>query len=223
MNGLYQQVQDNLRATVPDGNIAPTRLPLVPEVSLYLLQADYPRGPMPSDAMIAIMNAPAYWAFCWASGQVLARYILDHPHQFTDRIVLDFGCGSGVIGIAAALAGARRVIACDIDPKALTATRANGGLNGVELDLLDDVKRIDCDPDIAIAADVLYDRDNLPWLERLPEIANEVLIADSRIKTVELHGYTSVFRETISTLPDLDELREYSNVTVYRSLARPGV
>lgn len=212
-------LERNLRQTLSGGSIRWTALPLVPEISLLLLGEDYPRGRLDHDEMLAVMNAPAYWAFCWASGQVLARYILDHREHFAGRFVLDFGSGSGVVAVAAALAGASRVIACDIDPHALDASRENAARHGVSVELLDDIDNLEGTPDIAIAADVLYDRDNLPWLERLPRLAREVIIADSRVKTQTMAGFDVVMRQTATTVPDLDELREYNDVRVYR--ARP--
>lgn len=213
---MFELIQRNLNCTVNGADLVETRLPLAPEISLYLLSDDYPRGRLPHDEMIAIMHAPAYWAFCWASGQVLARYILDHAPEFKDKTMLDFGCGSGVVGIAAAMAGARQVIACDNDPMAIEATLANAALNNIQLDTLNDIEALDVRPDIAIAADVLYDRDNMGWLDRLPDIAGDVLIADSRVKRVEVHGYEVVDQVQTTTVPDLDELREYNYVKVYR-------
>ena len=63
------------------------------------------------------------WSFCWSSGQVLARWILEHKEVVAGRRVLDFGTGSGIVAIAAARSGARRVVACDIDPVSLQAVR----------------------------------------------------------------------------------------------------
>lgn len=215
---LAARIQANLSGTVSAGKLVVTPLPLCPAVRLYLISADYPRGRLDETELQAILRDPAYWAFCWASGQVLARYILDYPDQFSGKTVLDFGTGSGVVAIAAALAGASRVIACDIDPMALDASRANAELNGVELELLDDVNKLAGPVDIVIAADVLYDRDNIPWLDRLPAFGDEVLIADSRFKQVELHGYRIVERITATTVPDLDELQEFSRVKLYRAV-----
>ncbi|HKI73458.1 MAG TPA: methyltransferase type 12, partial [Pseudomonadales bacterium] len=92
-----RKIDKNLHRTVKDARLVTTPLPLVPEISLYLLSEDYPRGQLEHDEMMAIMNQPAYWAFCWASGQVLARYILDHAQRFREKTVLDLGTGSGVV------------------------------------------------------------------------------------------------------------------------------
>ncbi|XOV88234.1 MAG: class I SAM-dependent methyltransferase [Pseudomonadota bacterium] len=212
-----EQIQKNLRSTITTARIEPTPLPLVPEIVLYLISADYPRGRLDNDEMLRVMNAPAYWAFCWASGQVLARYLLDNPGLVAGKSVLDLGCGSGVVGIAASLAGAERVIACDNDPFALAATLANAQLAGVTLDLLANLDELDQRVDLAIAADVLYDRDNMPLLAKLPGLAETVLVADSRIRHLGVDGYEIVQRNTATTVPDLDEMAEFNDVRVYRS------
>lgn len=206
----------NLRRTVRAGRLVETRLPLVSEITLYLLSADYPRGKLPHDQMLAIMEAPAYWAFCWASGQVLARYILDNGAQFAGQTLLDVGTGSGVVAIAAAMAGAH-AIACDLDPSALEAAAANADANGVTITLLANLDQFDGQADMIVAADVLYDRDNMPLLQRLPQLARRVMVADSRVKADRLAGYRIVERMTATTVPDLDELREYSRVRLYRA------
>ncbi len=212
------RLQQNLAATIATARVVSTPLPIAPEVHLYLISEDYPRGRLSDDEMVAIINQPAYWAFCWASGQVLARYLLDNPSLVADRTVLDFGAGSGVVGIAAALAGARRVIACDIDPMAIDAIQANSELNGVEVELLEDLDQLASDVDIAIAADVLYDRENLPLLKQLPAVASRVIVADSRMKDVCPHGYRELSRREATTIPDLDEFEEYNRVRVYEAI-----
>jgi len=211
------RLQSNLRRTLSVGDIKPVRLPLAPEVTLYLIGEDYPRGRLPHDEMIAVMNQPAYWAFCWASGQVLARHILDRPDTVRGRTVLDFGAGSGVVAIAAAMAGAARVIACDNDPMALDASLANAELNDVALETLVEIDQLSGPVDLAIAADVLYDRDNMGWLDRLPRLARDVLVADSRVKDVTVFGYELIGRRQATTIPDLDELAEFNDVRLYRA------
>lgn len=108
---------------------------------------------------------PPYWSFPWVGGQALARYLLDHRDQVAGLRVLDVGTGSGMVAIAAALAGARSVTAIDIDPRALEATRANAEANGVSLvlqrgDVLDET----LDTDVVLAGDLFYER---PLAERV--------------------------------------------------------
>ena len=190
-------------------------LPEVPELELYLLNPDFPQHALTAEQMDSALNYPAYWAFCWASGQVLARYLLDNPELVRRRRVLDFGSGSGVAGIAAALAGARQVVACDIDPDALAGTEANADLNGVSLELRDSYEDCDGPIDLVLVADVLYDRENLPWLDRFLERAPGVLLADSRIRDFRHPAYHSLGRWQSNTLPDLDESPEFKTVSLY--------
>ncbi len=213
---MSQPLENNLRRTVSSARITNTSLPLYPELQLYLIDEDYPRGPLPHDEMLAVLNDPAYWAFCWASGQVLAAYIRDHPELCKDKVVLDLGAGSGVVGIAAAKAGAARVIACDLDPNALDACRVNAELNSVSMVLLPDLEDLEEPVDLIIAADVLYDRENLEWLDRLPAMAPEVLIADSRVRDRAVFSRYQYLDESIaSTIPDLDEMKEFGKVSIY--------
>lgn len=209
------KLQDNLNSTVTAGEVIETILPLCPSIHLYLLSSDYPRGRLDQDEMLAIMSMPAYWAFCWASGQVLAAYILTHQEKFRDKTILDFGSGSGVVAIAAAMAGASEVIACDIDPHALDACKVNARLNQVKITCIDDFSNLEIEPDLIIAADVLYDRDNFHFIDAFLSQAKEVLISDSRIRKWDPKGYKIVDRVQATTIPDLDELKEYSDVRLY--------
>ncbi|MET0379838.1 MAG: 50S ribosomal protein L11 methyltransferase [Spongiibacteraceae bacterium] len=190
-------------------------LPDVPEIALWLLNADFSSAALTRDEMAAVLEYPAYWAFCWASGQVLARWLLDHPQEVAGRTVLDFGCGSGIAAIAAAKAGAARVLACDLDPDALLATGLNAELNQVELELCDDFNAIGASIDLILVADVLYDRANLSWLPRFLGRADRVVVADSRIKHFDAPGYKNIGRLRSSTWPDLDEFDEFRDVTLY--------
>ncbi len=189
-------------------------LPEVPEIRLWLLNADFPQHELTAEQFQAVLNYPAYWAFCWASGQVLARFLLDHPEHVAGKRVLDFGSGSGVAGIAAALAGAE-VVACDIDPDALLATTINAEANGVIIERCDSFEACEGEFDLVLAADVLYDRENLPWLARFLDRAPKVLVADSRIRDFAEPGYEKLGEWPSNTLPDLDESPEFRRVSVY--------
>src|SRR5690606_23471246 len=129
---------------------------------------------------------PPYWAFAWAGGQALARYILDRPEAVRGRRVLDFASGSGLVAIAAARAGAVRVAATEIDSFALTAIRLNAEANGVALECqAGDVLARPVDPaewDIVLAGDVCYERPMadrvIVWLEAAAAAGVEVLLGD---------------------------------------------
>ena len=184
-------------------------------IQLYLMNEDYPQDRLPQEAALKLMEQPYYWAFCWASGLVLSRYLMSNPELVSGKRIVDFGCGSGVVAIAAKLAGAAEVIACDIDPLALAAAKENAQLNDVSLRFSDNFDDIPGTVDLIIVADVLYDRDNFPWLERFRERAVEVLIADSRVKNFDFPGYCQVARLDACTMPDLDESAEFRDVRIY--------
>ena len=210
-------LDDYLRELLPGARLVDSALPRVPEMRLWLINADYPAGPLPADVARTLMENPPYWAFCWGSGAVLARWLLDHPDAVCGRTVLDFGAGSGVVAVAAALAGARRVVACDLDPRALAAVRANALLNGVEVALSGDYFAFADDVDLIVAADVLYDRDNLPLLANFRQRAATVLVADSRVRNFSEPGYDKVWAQDCIAVPDLGEAAWVQHVTVYRA------
>ena len=104
--------------------------------------------------------APPFWAFPWAGGQALSRYVLDHPEIVRGKLVLDLASGSGLVAVAAALAGAAEVVANDIDPMCEAAIALNADLNGVSISWLGG-NLLDGDPpdyDVILAADVFYEQ-----------------------------------------------------------------
>lgn len=208
-----------LQQVLPAARAERVRLPDVPAIELYLLNADFSNAALTTEEISAVMNYPAYWAFCWASGQVLARYLLEQPHWVRGRRVLDFGSGSGIAAIAAAKAGAAAVIACDLDPDARLATAINAELNGAAIDLVEDFDHISADVDLILAADVLYDRSNLAWLAHFLQRAPDVLLADSRIKDLQAPGYRWLGQHRSSTCPDLDEFDDFRWVNLYHGQA----
>jgi len=215
MTPLHSKLENKLKDILPSARLEVTSLLEVPELQLLLLAQDYPQGNLSQQEMQRVMDNPLYWIFCWASGQVLAKYLTEHADWVKGKRVLDFGCGSGVVAIAAALSGAAQVIACDIDPLALEATRINAELNGVELILSDDFFTIEGEIEIIIASDVLYDRENFPWLQRFVERTDQVLLADSRVKNFQQPPYLQIERRDSCTLPDLEESVEFRDVRIY--------
>ncbi len=211
----FHRLESILHQTLPSCTLERSPVPLCPNIELALLQAVLPQTPLPDDEMRQVLASPAYWCFCWASGQVLAQYLLTHPERVAGKSIIDFGAGSGVVGIAAMLAGAREVLAVDLDPAALAACAVNAAINGVQLTLAPDLDAIQTPIDLIIAADVLYDRDNLHFLEALPTLAPDVLIADSRIKHFNHPHYRLLQTQTATTWPDLEEHPEYNQVRVF--------
>lgn len=205
----------HLARTLNRGKVAPTRPAGCPAISLYLFDPTVLEGPISHDEAQAVVAEPAYWSFCWASGQALAAYILDHPELVTGKRVLDFGSGSGVVAIAAALAGANESVACDIDPAALDAAAANAMLNGVTLTLCEDWHKRPEGVDLLMAADVLYDPDNRPLLEQFRQAVPQVLLADSRLKDLGNDAYRKQTTIESRTWPDLEEFEEFNRVGIY--------
>jgi len=198
-----------------DAQVTAQVLPQCQEIKLWLVDPVPMQRQFSQEEILAIQSYPAYWAFCWASGQVLARHILDNPELVRGKRVMDFGAGSGIVGIAAVMAGAKEVICCDIDTDALLSCEANAQLNNVAYRLHGDLFEFDEDIDLLIAADVLYDKANLPLLDVFLEKAPQVLVADSRVKNFDFPPYTAIGRQASFTVPDLDELDEFRNVNLY--------
>lgn len=206
-----------IQKMLPDAQVCQQVLPQCPDIKLWLVDPQPMQRPFSQEEIIAIQAYPAYWAFCWASGQVLARYILDNPELVKGKRIMDFGAGSGIVAIAAMKAGAKHVIACDIDPDALVSCQENAKLNQVEFQYHGDLFQFNQDIDLLIAADVLYDKANLPLLDVFLEKAPEVLVADSRVKNFNFPPYYSTHQIESFTVPDLDELNEFRQVNLYKA------
>lgn len=125
-----------------------------------------------------------YWAYVWAGGAALARHLLDHPQTVIDKRVADLGTGSGLVAIAAALAGAREVVGVDADPNALAALAMNAAANGVEVHgMLADVATADpIQADVIVAGDLFYEEAlaerTICYLERCAAAGGEILVGD---------------------------------------------
>jgi predicted nicotinamide N-methyase len=158
-------------------------VPLVPEIRLYLAEdAIVWWARMEAEAGVELV-AP-FWASAWIGGQALARYVLDHPGLAAGRRVLDLAAGSGLVGIAASMAGAAAVTANDIDPFSVLAIGLNAKANGVELTATcEDLLGGDGgDFDLVLAGDVLYDESMakavMPFLRRAWARGANVLVGD---------------------------------------------
>src|SRR5712691_7776045 len=140
-------------------NTAIVAPPLVPEIRLHLATEVTPIWQATEESLSRGPVPPPFWAFAWPGGQGLARYLLDHPEIVAGREVLDIGSGSGIVAIAAAKAGASRVVAAESDQFAAAAIALNAALNNVTLavetrDLLD---RAAAGWDVALAGDICYE------------------------------------------------------------------
>ena len=174
--------------------------PHVPEIRLHLAGEVHDLWLKTETELEEIGLPPPFWAFAWAGGQGLARYILDHPELVRGKTVLDFASGSGLVAIAAVLAGAKVVTAADIDPWAGAAIALNAAANGVDLAFAgDDLIGTAVSADVILAGDVFYDRDFaealVPWLSSLAGGGKTVLVGDPgrsylpRSRLRECHSY----------------------------------
>ena len=170
-------LQQALGELLGDARLCAERLPGT-DIDLWLIDANNMDREFSPDETRRILEEPPYWCFCWASGLVLAHWLAEKPEWVRGKRVLDFGAGSGIAAIAAAKAGAAEVVACDLDPLALDACRANAELNGVELTYSADFFQEEDRYDLIIVADVLYDRANLPLLDEFLSRGREGLVAD---------------------------------------------
>lgn len=157
--------------------------PHVPEISLHLASEAHDLWLKTEEELQAIGLPPPFWAFAWAGGQGLARYVLDHPQVVAGKRVLDFASGSGIVGIAAMMAGAAEVTAADIDPFSETAIGLNAVANGVSPGFRgDDLIGRDEGWDVVLAGDVFYDKSFAaaltPWFDALCARGATVLAGD---------------------------------------------
>ncbi|MBB3104172.1 class I SAM-dependent methyltransferase [Azomonas macrocytogenes] len=209
-------LQDTLHRLLGDARLHAASLPGT-ELLLWLIDSHNMERAFSPEETRCILAEPPYWCFCWASGLALARWLAERPEWVRGRRVLDFGAGSGIAAIAAAKAGAAEVVACDLDPLALAACRANAELNGVRLGYATELPAADDGYDLVLVADVLYDRANLPLLEHFLDHGREVLVADSRVKDFTYPGYRRLARLEACTWPDLAEPDEFRQVNLYHA------
>lgn len=134
--------------------------PLLPELSLRLADDAIALWQRTEETFALSNSPPPYWAFAWAGGQALARYILDHPEIVRGAAVLDFAAGGGLVAIAAMKAGAATATASEIDPLALAATGINAADNAVAVTASgeDFLERGADGFDVVLAGDVFYER-----------------------------------------------------------------
>jgi len=157
--------------------------PHVPEIRLHLADEAHELWEKTEEELAEIGLPPPFWAFAWAGGQGLARFILDNPDAVRGKRVLDFASGSGLVAIAAAMAGACEVVAADIDPFCAAAIALNGEANGVSpLFVGSDIIGTDDGWEIVLAGDVFYQKDFaerlVEWFSGLRGRGADILVGD---------------------------------------------
>jgi len=192
-------------------NTALQPVPHAPEISLYVADEITPIWKMTEDALGAMGISPPFWAFAWAGGQALARYVLDQPEIVAGKSVLDFAAGSGLVAIAAMKAGAARAIACDVDPMCAAAIAVNAEANGVSVeaaiaDLLDQPPPA---VDVILAGDICYERTLtgrvLAWLESARAAGVKVLIGDPGRTYFPKSGLEQLAQYEVRTTRELED------------------
>lgn len=201
------------RRTLIRANTTVQPTPFVPEVRLHTGGLAMPLWEVTALADERLPVPPPYWAWAWAGGQALARFVLDHPDVVRHRTVLDIGAGGGVVAIAAALAGAARVVAVDIEPYAIEAARLNAGVNAVEVELVEgDIVGTDDGWQVVLAGDVWYESalaDRMaPWLRALARRGAAVLTGDLGRAYLPPDGLVERARYVVPTLVDLEDVSE---------------
>lgn len=186
-------------------------VPHAPEVSLWLADEITPLWRLTEEELGEIGLPPPFWAFAWAGGQGLARWLLDHPEEVAGKRVLDFAAGSGLVGVAAMKSGAASVLCADIDAFCEAAVTLNARANTVDLaftdaDLLDGPPP---DVDVICAGDVFYER---PMAERvrawLTEAANRgvrVLVGDPLRTYFPKDGFDLLAEYEVPTTRELED------------------
>lgn len=194
--------------------------PHVPEIHLHLADEAHDLWQRTEEELQEIGLQPPFWAFAWAGGQGLARYVLDNPTLVTGKRVLDFATGSGIVAIAAAKTGAGRVLAADIDPFCHAAVRLNADVNGVTVVFTDEnlVGR-DEGWDVVLAGDVFYDQtfaaQLVPWLTALAERGADVLVGDPGRHYLPKSGLTRLATYEVPVTRALEDT-EVKKTTVWR-------
>ncbi len=209
---------------------AETRAKPVPhaeEVRLHLADEAMDLWQKTEDELGEMGLPPPFWAFAWAGGQALARYVLDTPDLVAGKSVTDFACGSGLVGIAALLAGAQSCHAVDIDSFAIEATLLNAALNGVTLsaEQADITGGDPLETDLLFCGDVFYDKNMadkvLAFLDRTMERGTPVLVGDpgrSYLPKNRLELLATYHVPVVGALED----NEIKKTSVYRLLPKTG-
>ncbi|MEA2873811.1 MAG: hypothetical protein QOH67_3787 [Hyphomicrobiales bacterium] len=207
-------------------------VPHVPEISLYVADESVPLWLKTEEELGAMGLPPPYWAFAWAGGQALARYVLDNPQAVAGQRVLDLASGSGLVAIAAAMAGAAPVIAADIDAFTESAVALNAEANDVYIevlvqdlfdnDLLDQpAQRYD----VILVGDLFYERDTaaraLAFLDRHAMSGTRVLIGDPGRTYLPKERLTQLAEYSVPVTRELEDL-EIKRTTVWELYPLPA-
>jgi predicted nicotinamide N-methyase len=192
-------------------NTRPQSPPHTPELTLHLADEITPIWKMTEEALAEIGLPPPFWAFAWAGGQAIARYILDKPDVVAGKRVIDFASGSGIVGIAAMKAGAAHVLAADIDSFCQAALSLNAPANGVAVDFTD-TDLLDAPApaaDVILAGDICYEKPMaeavMAWLSAARDRGATVLIGDPGRSYFPREGLVKLAEYQVPTTRELED------------------
>lgn len=187
-------------------------VPHAPELSLHVADEMTPIWTMTEEALGQMGLAPPFWAFAWAGGQALARYLLDHPEEVAGRRAVDFASGSGLVAIAAMKAGAKSVLAADIEPLCRAALALNAEANGVKV-AFTGANLLDAPPppaDIILAGDICYEKPVaervMAWLAQARADGIRVLIGDPGRSYFPKAGLVQLAEYQVPTTRELEDM-----------------
>lgn len=203
LEGRRAFIRENTRLQAP---------PHTPELALHLADEVTPIWKLTEEALEEIGLPPPFWAFAWAGGQALARYVLDHPELVAGKRVIDFATGSGIVAVAAMKAGAASVLAADIDVFCEAAVGLNAEANGVEIGFTDR-NLLDAPPpeaDVLLAGDICYERPMaeavMAWLGQGRAARARVLIGDPGRTYFPKDGLEKLAEYQVPTTRELEDL-----------------
>ncbi|PHY17942.1 methyltransferase [Caulobacter sp. BP25] len=203
LEGRRAFIRENTRLQAP---------PHTPELSLHLADEVTPIWKLTEEALEEIGLPPPFWAFAWAGGQALARYILDHPELVAGKHVIDFATGSGIVAVAAMKAGAASVLAADIDIFCEAAVGLNADANNVEIAFTDQNLLTAPPPqaDVLLAGDICYERPMaqavMAWLAQGRAAGAAVLIGDPGRTYFSKDGLEKLAEYQVPTTRELEDL-----------------
>jgi predicted nicotinamide N-methyase len=203
LTGRRAFILENTRVQAP---------PHTPELVLHLADEVTPIWRLTEEALAEIGLPPPFWAFAWAGGQALARYVLDHPEVVAGKRVIDFASGSGLVAIAAMKAGAAAVLAADIDVFCEAAIGVNAAANGVEV-AFTEVNLLDAPPptaDVLLAGDICYERPMaeavMAWLAQGRAAGATVLVGDPGRTYFPKEGLVKLAEYQVPTTRELEDM-----------------
>jgi predicted nicotinamide N-methyase len=187
--------------------------PHTPELRLHLASELTPIWKMTEEALQEMGLPPPFWAFAWAGGQALARYVMDHPAIVAGQAVVDFASGSGIVAVAAKKAGAARVLAADIDPFCESAILLNAEANGVAVEFTPE-DLLDQPPPawarVILAGDICYEKPLaarvMAWLRAAKAAGATVLIGDPGRSYFPREGLVKLAEYQVPTTRELEDM-----------------